>query len=73
VITAGSGRPVNVTVIGDASQDDNSNNDRLPGASRNSFVGPNYSSTDMRLSRKLYAKMAGASNSLPSSSTCSTV
>jgi hypothetical protein len=56
VITAGSGRPVNGTVIGDANQDDNSNNDRLPGASRNSFVGPNYSSTDMRLSRKLFVR-----------------
>ena len=56
VITAGSGRPVIATVIGDANQDNNSNNDRLPGASRNSFVGPNYSTTDMRLSRKVYAK-----------------
>jgi hypothetical protein len=28
-------------------------NDRLPGARRNSFTGPNYSSTDMRLSRRL--------------------
>jgi len=56
VITAGSGRPVNATVIGDANQDGNSDNDRLPGASRNSFVGPGYSSTDMRLSRKLFAR-----------------
>ena len=56
VITYGSGRPVNATVIGDANQDDNSNNDRLPGASRNSFVGPSYSTTDMRLSRKLYVR-----------------
>ena len=55
VITAGSGRPVSATVVGDANQDDNSNNDRLPGARRNSFTGPNYSTTDMRLSRKLYA------------------
>ena len=56
VITAGSGRPVSATVIGDANQDDNSNNDRLPGARRNSFTGPNYSTADMRLSRKLYVK-----------------
>jgi len=56
VITAGSGRPVSATVIGDANQDDNGNSDRLPGASRNSFAGPNYSTTDMRLSRKVYAK-----------------
>jgi outer membrane receptor protein involved in Fe transport len=56
VITAGSGRPVNATVVGDANQDGNSGNDRLPGASRNSFVGPDYSSTDMRLSRKLFER-----------------
>jgi hypothetical protein len=56
IITAGSGRPVNATVIGDANQDGNSSNDRLPGARRNSFVGPNYTTTDMRVSRKLYAK-----------------
>jgi hypothetical protein len=56
VITAGSGRPVNATVVGDANQDDNSGNDRLPGTSRNSFVGPDYSSTDMRPSRKLFAR-----------------
>src|SRR5207248_346072 len=56
VITSGSGRPVNATVIGDANQDSNSSNDRLPGARRNSFTGPNYATTDMRLSRKLFAK-----------------
>jgi hypothetical protein len=54
IITAGSGRPVNATVIGDANQDDNNNNDRIPAARRNSFVGPNYSTTNMRISRKLY-------------------
>src|SRR5216683_8111317 len=36
----GSGRPVSATVIGDANQDDNSNNDRLPGARRNFFTDP---------------------------------
>ncbi len=56
VITSGSGRPVNATVIGDANQDDNSGNDRIPGVRRNSFVGPDYATTDMRLSRKLYAR-----------------
>ena len=56
VITTGSGRPVNPTIIGDANQDDNSDDDRLPGARRNSFTGPDYASTDMRLSRKLYAR-----------------
>jgi hypothetical protein len=32
------------------------NNDRLPGARRHSFVGPDGASTAMRLSHKLYAK-----------------
>ena len=40
VVTYGSGRPVNLTVVGDANQDDNGSNDRLPGARRNSFLGP---------------------------------
>jgi len=54
VFTYGSGRPVNVTVAGDPNQDDNDNNDRLPEARRNSFLGPDYASTDARLSRRLY-------------------
>ncbi|MFZ0283712.1 MAG: TonB-dependent receptor, partial [Terriglobales bacterium] len=48
VFTYGSGRPVNVTVEGDPNQDGDDSNDRLPGARRNSFLGPNYASTDMR-------------------------
>ena len=35
VITAGSGRPINATMAGDANRDDNSYNDRLPGVGRN--------------------------------------
>ena len=54
VFTYGSGRPVNVTVTGDPNQDDNPDNDRLPGVRRNSFLGPNYASADARLSRRLY-------------------
>jgi hypothetical protein len=54
VVTYGSGRPVNLTVTGDPNQDDNGSNDRLPGARRNSFLGPDYASTDTRLSRRLY-------------------
>lgn len=54
VVTYGSGRPVNLTVAGDANQDDNGSNDRLPGARRNSFLGPDYASTDARLSRRLF-------------------
>lgn len=56
VVTFGSGRPVNASVIGDANQDDNSNNDRIPGARRNSFVGPDYATTDMRMARTLYRR-----------------
>jgi len=56
VVTAGSGRPVNPTIIGDANQDGNNDNDRLPGVRRNSFTGPDYATVDMRLSRKLYSK-----------------
>src|SRR2546428_11744780 len=55
VATVGSGRPVNATLAGDANQDGNSTNDRLPGARRNSFLGPDYATTDMRLTRRLYA------------------
>jgi hypothetical protein len=56
VFTAGSGRPLNATVVGDANQDGNSDNDRLPGMRRNSPFGPNYATTDMRLARKLYSR-----------------
>ncbi|HSS96670.1 MAG TPA: TonB-dependent receptor, partial [Terriglobales bacterium] len=54
VFTYGSGRPVDARVVGDANQDDNSLNDRLPGASRNSFLGPDYSTTDLRITRRIY-------------------
>jgi acyl dehydratase len=51
IVTAGSGRPVNAHVSGDANRDGNSENDRLPGVGRNSSTGPNYVSTDMRITR----------------------
>jgi hypothetical protein len=54
IVTAGSGRPVNATVYGDPNQDGNYDNDRLPGYSRNAFTGPDYSSTDLRLVRKIH-------------------
>lgn len=54
VVTLGSGRPVNARVLGDANRDQNSANDRLPGYRRNSFTGPNYATTDMRLTRRFY-------------------
>jgi len=56
VVTIGSGRPVNATVSGDPNQDGNDANDRLPGARRNSFLGPDYATTDARLSRRLYLR-----------------
>jgi len=43
---------VDARVIGDANQDGNTDNDRLPGVRRNSFLGPDYATTDLRLSRK---------------------
>jgi hypothetical protein len=51
VVTVGSGRPFNVMVSGDPNQDGNDINDRLPGISRNSLLGPDYATVDMRLSR----------------------
>ena len=54
VLTAGSGRPVNPMVSGDPNQDGNDTNDRIPGMSRNSILGPDYETTDLRLTRRLY-------------------
>ena len=51
ILSIGSGRPVNAQVTGDANQDGNSSNDRLPGYRRNAFLGPDYASTDVRLTR----------------------
>jgi len=51
VFTIGSGRPINATIAGDSNRDDNTYNDRLPGATRNSYLGPGYMSLDMRISK----------------------
>jgi hypothetical protein len=56
VLTIGSGRPVDAKVFGDPNQDGNSGNDRLPGYGRNAFLGPNYATTDLRLTRRLYLR-----------------
>jgi hypothetical protein len=56
VFTYGSGRPENVMVSGDPNQDSNGTNDRLPGAARNSFLGPDYASMDSRLTRRLFVR-----------------
>ncbi|HYM74976.1 MAG TPA: TonB-dependent receptor [Candidatus Dormibacteraeota bacterium] len=53
VINYGSGRPFNATVSGDPNQDGNDLNDRLPGYSRNAFTGPDYATTDMRVTRTI--------------------
>jgi hypothetical protein len=56
VVTIGSGRPVDARVFGDPNQDGNASNDRLPGYGRNAFLGPDYATTDLRLTRRLYVK-----------------
>jgi hypothetical protein len=53
VLTYGSGRPVNATMAGDPNADGNIYNDRLPGYIRNAFIGPNYFTTDMRVTRNV--------------------
>jgi Carboxypeptidase regulatory-like domain/TonB dependent receptor len=53
IMTYGSGRPTNATVSGDPNQDGNTNNDRLSGVGRNSIMGPDYASTDLRVVRKI--------------------
>ncbi len=54
VVTIGSGRPVDARIFGDPNQDGNDSNDRLPGHGRNAFLGPDYATTDMRLTRRLF-------------------
>jgi hypothetical protein len=56
VFTYGSGRPIDARVTGDANGDRNSSNDRLPGVRRNSFLGPDYATTDLRLTRRLLSR-----------------
>ena len=52
VMTFGSGRPTDARVTGDPNRDDNSSNDRLSGYGRNAFLGPDYATMDLRLTRK---------------------
>lgn len=51
VLTFGTGRPLNARIVGDSNRDGNDTNDRLPGYRRNSFTGPDYMTTDLRLMR----------------------
>ena len=53
VFTYASGRPVTAWVVGDANQDGNSDNDRVPGYRRNAFTGPNYVNDDLRVARTI--------------------
>lgn len=53
VVTYGSGRPTQARVYGDPNQDRNSGNDRLPGFGNNAFLGPDYATVNMRLTRKI--------------------
>jgi len=53
IVNYGSGRPVNASVAGDPNQDGNDLNDRLPGYSRNGFTGPDYATTDLRLTKMI--------------------
>jgi outer membrane receptor protein involved in Fe transport len=54
VVTLGSGRPVDARVTGDANQDGNGSNDRLPGVGRNSLVGPGYATANLRVARQVH-------------------
>jgi hypothetical protein len=54
VMSFGSGRPTDARVTGDPNRDGNSSNDRLPKYGRNAFVGPDYATTDLRLTRKIH-------------------
>jgi hypothetical protein len=51
IISYNSGHPFNLLAGSDINGDGHFTNDRPPGASRNSGIGPNYASFDMRLSK----------------------
>ncbi len=53
MMTYGSGRPTQARVFGDPNQDGNTSNDRLPGFGNNAFLGPDYATFNMRLTRKI--------------------
>lgn len=53
IMTYGSGRPATATVSGDPNQDGSTSNDRLSGYGRNAFIGPDYASMDLRVTRKM--------------------
>jgi hypothetical protein len=51
IVTYNSGHPFNLLAGADINGDNHFTNDRPPGAPRNSGLGPDYFSFDMRLSR----------------------
>jgi hypothetical protein len=55
-MTIGSGRPIDAKVLGDPNQDGSTANDRLSGYGRNAFLGPDYATADLRLTRRLYLR-----------------
>jgi len=56
VVTIGSRRPADARVFGDRNQDGNTSNDRSPGYGRNAFLGPDYATTDLPITRPLYVR-----------------
>jgi hypothetical protein len=54
VLTFGSGRPENVMVSGDPNQDGNGTNDRIPEQAAIRLSDPDYATTDVRLTRRLF-------------------
>ena len=51
IVSYNSGHPFNLLAGADINGDNHFTNDRPPGAARNSGLGPNYATFDMRLSR----------------------
>jgi len=53
IVSYNSGHPFNLLAGADINGDNHFTNDRPPGAPRNSGLGPNYATFDMRLARKV--------------------
>lgn len=53
IVTYNSGHPFNLLAGADINGDGHFTNDRPPGASRNSGMGPNFAQWDMRISRRV--------------------
>jgi hypothetical protein len=53
IMTYGSGRSTNAAVSGDPNQDGNTSQDRLSKYGRNTRLGPDYATMDLRVARKM--------------------